>query len=444
MRTYLAAATAGIVVITGTGIAVAQAAPAADEVVRTGSLVNTCANPVVDRDVTGWGRHGTGAAGSRVGVGAHVAADHAYRQPSANGVNPEMFLPQKDVTEGERWLFAMDTWVSGTSAPVTARMQVDWYGPSSAYLGHSNGTEVAVEPNAAETWTRVAGEFFVPGGATRANVTARLTGPAGLTWSATACDYQPVARPDPDPTTPPPTTPPPTGADTAAERYDWGTALPASDEFDYGSAAAPAQADATKWTLPPGEAAGCWPGHRGNGRRCEENSRVLGGIMRMTGDADGDTGRLGSTFAQRYGRWEVRARSEATSANNGRQYHPVLLLWPDSEEWPRDGEYDYLENGAPGELCAKAFMHFPNHQPREQEYAEKCTVDLTQWHNFGFEWTPQHVKGFIDGQQWFVFSADCIQCAPGPMFQTIQLDNFAGSNQQTAIFEVDWARVYSL
>ncbi len=43
-----------------------------------------------------------------------------------------------------------------------------------------------------------------------------------------------------------------------------------------------------------------------------------------------------------------------------------------------------------------------------------------------------------------MFDRDCIQCAPGPMFQTIQLDNFHGGNLQTAVFEVDWARVYSL
>ncbi|MFI5841758.1 glycoside hydrolase family 16 protein [Catenuloplanes sp. NPDC051500] len=439
MRRYLAAAAAGLTVITGTGIAVAQAAPAADVVTRTGTLVNTCANPVVDRDITGWGRHGTGATGTRVAARAHVAADHAYRQPSTNGVNPEMYLPQKNVSGGERWRFAVDSWVSGAATSVTARMQVDWYDASGAYLGHANGGEVAITPNIVETWTRVAAEFTAPGGAGRANVTARLAGPAGLTWSATACDYQPVS-----PATPPPTTPPPTGADTAAARYGWGTPLPASDEFDYGSVAAPAQPDATKWTHAGSEASGCWPGHNGNGRRCEENSRVLGGIMRMTGESGGDSGLLGSRFAQRYGRWEVRARSQGTSADNGRQFHPVLLLWPDNEQWPEGAEYDYLENSAPGEQCAGAFLHYPNHQPKVQEQAEKCGVDLSGWHNFAFEWTPDHVKGFIDGTEWFVFSADCIQCAPGPMFQTIQLDNFYGDDLQSAVFEVDWARVYAL
>jgi len=59
------------------------------------------------------------------------------------------------------------------------------------------------------------------------------------------------------------------------------------------------------------------------------------------------------------------------------------------------------------------------------------------------------VKGFIDGEEWFSFSdgandvRDCIQCAPS-MHQTIQLDNFYGDDLQSAVYEVDWARVYAL
>lgn len=84
----------------------------------------------------------------------------------------------------------------------------------------------------------------------------------------------------------------------------------------------------------------------------------------------------------------------------------------------------------------------------QQEFARRCGVDLTQWHNVAVEWTPDHVKGFIDGAEWFSFSGgandirDCIQCAP-PMHQTIQLDNFHGEDLQPAVYEIDWARVYA-
>jgi hypothetical protein len=247
-----------------------------------------------------------------------------------------------------------------------------------------------------------------------------------------------------------PTAPAP--ATTAAERHGWGDPLPAwSDEFGYGSEADPAVPDRDRWRLAGGGPGACWPGHAGNGRRCDVNTRVVGGILRMTGETDGDTGWLASQYGQRYGRWEARVRSRATAPDNGRTYHPLLILWPDSNEHPEDGEYDFLENGAPGESCAEAFLHYPHPEdvPVQQEHARECGVDLSQWHNVAVEWTPDHLRGFLDGEEWFRFSGganedrDCIQCAPA-MHQTIQLDNFHGDGLQGAVYEVDWARVYDL
>ncbi len=52
--------------------------------------------------------------------------------------------------------------------------------------------------------------------------------------------------------------------------------------------------------------------------------------------------------------------------------------------------------------------------------------------------------GYIDGEEWFRFDQNCIQCAPGPMHLTIQLDNFFGaSGLQKAFFDIDWASIYS-
>lgn len=238
---------------------------------------------------------------------------------------------------------------------------------------------------------------------------------------------------------------------TSAQRYGWGAPIEAgTDEFNYGSEEAPAVPDQEKWNLAGGGTGQCWEGHDGNGRRCDENSRVAGGVLRQTGEADGDSGWVASRFGQQYGRWEARVRSQADGADNGRTYHPLLILWPDSDRWPQDGEYDYLENSAPGEDCAEAFIHYP-HDPdvsNQQEFAQRCGVDLTQWHNIAVEWTPDHVKGFVDGEEWFSFSGgandvrECVQCAPA-MHQTIQLDNFHGDDMQPATYEIDWIRTYA-
>jgi beta-glucanase (GH16 family) len=241
---------------------------------------------------------------------------------------------------------------------------------------------------------------------------------------------------------------------TAAERYDWGDPLPGpSDEFDYGSADDPAVPDTSKWELAGGGEGQCWEGHAGNGQRCDKNTRVYGGVLRMTGEANGDSGWLGSTDSRQYGRYEARVRSMNTGDPGDRQYHPLLLIWPDTDnDWPQDGEYDYLENGAPGEDCAEGYLHYPQDPDADiqQEHAQDtdCGSPLSEWHTIGFEWTPDHVAGFIDGKEWFKFSGGendvrkCVQCMPIG-YQTIQLDNFYGDGMTPAQYEVDWYREYA-
>lgn len=241
---------------------------------------------------------------------------------------------------------------------------------------------------------------------------------------------------------------------TAAGKYDWGKPIPeGSDEFDYGTKDKPVPANEDKWSLAGGGVDQCGPGHDDNGQRCDKNTRVDGEVLRQTGEANGDSGWVGSKFGQQYGRWEARVRSEPKGGEKGDKeenaYHPLLILWPDSDQWPEDGEYDYLENTAPGEDCAQSYIHYPHNADADtqQEFGEKCGVDLTKWHNVAIEWTADHVKGFIDGEEWFSYSGGendirkCIQCAPS-MHQTIQLDNFAGDGMQEATYEVDWVHAY--
>lgn len=262
-----------------------------------------------------------------------------------------------------------------------------------------------------------------------------------------------IAAPSQASTNPTATPPGASQADSAAERFDWGEPLPdPSDEFDYGSEDEPAVPDQSKWNLAGGGEGQCWPGHAGNGQRCDKNTRVYGGVLRMIGEANGDSGWLASKFGREYGRWEARVRSVNTDTPNGREYHPLLIIWPDSDQWPEGGEYDYLENGSAGEDCAEAFIHYP-HVPDvdvQQEFAEEsdCGEPLSEWHNVAFEWTADHVVGFIDGEEWFRFSdgendvRECIQCMPSG-HQTIQLDNFYGADMTPAEYEMDWYREYA-
>lgn len=233
--------------------------------------------------------------------------------------------------------------------------------------------------------------------------------------------------------------------ETAAWKFGWGAPLPGSDEFNYTG-----RPDPSKWLVygEGGDAGGassnCWPGHDNNGRRCAYAATVRDGYLRETGYPNGDSAGMASRTSLMYGRWEVRARLVAAPGATGNLYNAVLIAWPTSNLWPEGGEYDFLENTI-GDACAKANLHYPVPLPVRREKAHRCGVDLTQWHNYALEWTPKGLKGYIDGVPWFDFHKDCIQCAPGPMNQTIQLDNFFGSGgMQRAYLDVDWARVYSV
>jgi hypothetical protein len=430
---WLAAGVAAVGFLTALSVVnVSSAQPS-----RVGTNVSTCNNPVLNKALTEWGPI-RGTAPIREPVADHQAARFGYMQRTNTVTNPSFYLPQQPVGAGEQWTFAHDV---SASAAGRARLEVDWYstpeGDNTGHLGHTDGMWTSFAANAG--WTRIAGDFTAPAAAIRADVlTDHEYTITGNTFRATACDYRAGTF------TPPP---PPSGDGTeAAVRYGWGTPQPISDEFNYTGPVDPA-----KWAVPSGNeggTAGCWPGHAGNGRRCAKNTTVADGIMTMTGQANGDTGWLKQKLDRQYGRWEIRSRSRNTGSTGG-LYHPLHLIWPTSEDRLRDGEYDWVEYTNPDAQCLVAFLHYPQSPTDQKERAEHCPVDMTQWHNFAFEWTPQAVVGYIDGIEWFRYSGGAnstrgnIQAMPSGHLN-IQLDNFTGnSGLRPAVFEVDWVHTYN-
>jgi beta-glucanase (GH16 family) len=148
---------------------------------------------------------------------------------------------------------------------------------------------------------------------------------------------------------------------------------------------------------------------------------------------------------RKYGRWEVRARAE-----RGNGYSAVILLWPDAEDFPEGGEIDFMEipDGQRGEV------HFVLHYGEDNSQVGTTTSgDFSQWHNYGVEWTPDHVAGFIDGQEVYR-STDRHTIPPRPMHLAIQQDigpfghgwvqpPDATTPSQVKL-QVDWVRVYGV
>ena len=202
----------------------------------------------------------------------------------------------------------------------------------------------------------------------------------------------------------------------AAQTMGWGTAT-RSDDFAAGLG---------QWGVYDGS------GHAGNGRRTPSAVSVANGVMTMTGDSSGNSGGMSWGQGQKYGRWEARVRSTAGS------YHPVMLLWPDAENWPLGGEVDWMEISDPARQVADTFLHYGASNNQVQGDVD---VDATQWHNWAVEWTAQGVTTYLDGKPWWSTKNTSI-LPPGPMHMTIQLDNFGG-NLKSAQMQVDWVRQYA-
>ena len=165
---------------------------------------------------------------------------------------------------------------------------------------------------------------------------------------------------------------------------------------------------------------------------------VSGGILTITGDANGTTGgmawRLGGA---KYGRWEARVKSPVADPT----YNAVMLLWPDAENWPVGGEVDFMEISDETRQKTDFFLHYG--EADHQLHGEKV-IDATQWHNWAVEWTPTTITGYVDGVAWFSTTrADALP--PGPMHLTLQLDWFPGSGSgavRQSEMQVDWVRYY--
>lgn len=318
------------------------------------------------------------------------------------------------------------SWTSSTADPVL-RWHVDRDGSDLKGSG-SWGTDLpatassyqfnSLKPNVAYTFT-------VRGDMATSNVTSKIT----FTLSG-------------------PVIPPTTGGDgvTAASLLGWGIPDSISDEFEYTG-----DPDPSKW-IPCGVKGVGWDGHTGNGRRMPENTTIANGMMIMRGDANGNTGWIRQKKIVTYGRWEMRSRSRNTGTSGG-LYHPLGLIWPNPEKWPDNGELDFLEYRNPDAQQASAWLHYPHpkyadgHVEQAGDFAKNC--DMTQFHNYAFEWTSTGVRAWIDGVAWYEVKdgggpngRKNIQAMPAGSL-TIQLDNFTGDGGlRPAVFEIAWVRSY--
>jgi beta-glucanase (GH16 family) len=216
---------------------------------------------------------------------------------------------------------------------------------------------------------------------------------------------------------------------TAASRFGWQQR--AGDEFDGN------RLNLEKWRIYSGL------GTNGVGFRTPEAVSVRNGSLIITASGN-ESGGLAwwAPPATMYGRWEFRAR-----ADYGPGYSAVVLLWPDSENWPGDGEIDVMEIPAGDRQSNVITLHYGEDDQRVTETVEG---DFTRWHTYAVEWMPDHVTVFIDGHQALTTRNPAV-IPRAPMHPAIQLDvgpqgywvPAPGVTTPSQVeMWVDWVRIY--
>ena len=204
------------------------------------------------------------------------------------------------------------------------------------------------------------------------------------------------------------------------------------------------------WGQPGGDPGGWW----------NTNHLTLGSsILDLRSYKDTSQGAAAGAWAtagvaqrasQTYGKWEVRAKM-----NNGKGIAPVLLLWPQSNNWPTDGEIDFAEDGGQNPRSTDYMsLHYSGAcgSDHDCQTQQTTSVDWSQWHTYGVEWTPGKVVFTLDGKNVGTITSNV---PTGPMHLAMQ-DQMEGSSicggweactdaatPAEVDFDIDWVVDYS-
>lgn len=158
-----------------------------------------------------------------------------------------------------------------------------------------------------------------------------------------------------------------------------------------------------------------------------------------------------------YGRFVVRAKVPA-----GRGTWAAAWMLPTDAiygGWPKSGEIDIMEHVGYDQDAVHITVHTEkyNHTINTQVGSmRKIKNATTEFHEYQVDWTPEYVKGYIDGEEMFEFKNEGSGSQSWPFDQRFHLllnlavgGNWGGAqgideNAFPAAMQVDYVRVYKL
>lgn len=182
------------------------------------------------------------------------------------------------------------------------------------------------------------------------------------------------------------------------------------------------------------------PGHAGNGLRRSEAFSISNGYLVVSAQMINGklvSGGMANKENYRYGKFEFRVRTEKDPSN---ATSGVVLTWPQSENWPIDGENDMYETGTDGSRESfNTFIHYGT--SANTQYHFEHEVDATQWHTVAMEWEKNYIKIYRDSVLVWSLS-DTLAIPDVPHHLCIQLDAFKTSMISQVKMYVDWVKIY--
>ncbi len=191
--------------------------------------------------------------------------------------------------------------------------------------------------------------------------------------------------------------------------------------------------DTTQWSLYNGT------GNGGFGLRSPSAFSVSGGNLVVTAQmVNGNlvSGGMAHKLNYKYGKFEFRVRTEAdpSTATSG-----VVLTWPQSGNWPIDGENDMYETGTGS--SRNPFHTYIHYGANNSQHSFTHNADGTQWHIMAMEWSPTAIKMYRDDALvWTMTDTNAIPDVYHHL--CIQLDAFKSTMTGVVHMYVDWVKIY--
>lgn len=209
-----------------------------------------------------------------------------------------------------------------------------------------------------------------------------------------------------------------------------GWRLVMSDSFDSSTL------DTTKWQVYGPN----WAGHNGNGLRDGRAVSIQNGVLTITGQMLSGTlvsGAVRTRLDQKYGRFEFRAR---TDNDPSATMSGVVLTWPQSGNFPTDGENDIYETL--NKTSRNPFYTFIHYSATNQQKYFLHYADATQWHHMAMEWEYGAIRIYRDGALVWTLT-DTYAIPDVAHHLCIQLDAFRQSLPGPVRLQVDDVRIYT-